>query len=95
MFSRNFLSLFFTFSFLLCPLSYEYGSEPVRSFESLLGLIRRENVKNVDELLPKLGLLSNYSFVFKSRSKMGATTLEPRVDLFSNDASFILAYAGS
>jgi hypothetical protein len=71
------------------------GEEPL-SFEWLKKLIADNQVKSIEDLLPKLPaeLRSNFVLMYESRSLQAATPAQPRIILSSKDGKFVLTVAG-
>lgn len=65
-------------------------------FENLSALIKKADIRSVEQLLPRLPkeFQKNYVLMKDSVSNQGATPENPRVIVFSNDAKLILAFTG-
>jgi hypothetical protein len=76
--------------------SNDTSATPRFTYEDLVGLIQREGLTSVEQVLPQLPaeLRSNYALMRDSRSLQFASAQNPRVILFGVDARLTCAFSG-
>ena len=86
--------LFAAVSFLLPSLASPNSNF---EYEDLTKLIKTENIKSVEDLIPRLpiDMRSNFTLMYKSQSLQQADKLHPRVIMFGKDAKLTCTYGGN
>ncbi len=84
------------FLFLISLVVFTARADEPFNYESLVALIQKHDIRNVEDLLAKLPLeiRENYTLVYESGSQQKASKLNPRVLLFGKDAEMVLAFSG-
>lgn len=89
--------LFSVMSSAATPAACDQPLKAPLTYDTLKATLQSCQTKTIADVLPLLPVefLQNYTLMYHSRGIQSSTTAAPRVVLFGNDASLVIAYNGS